>query len=153
MSSQKRSKNLKSLEAASASLRNSALTDDIKEALRKTWVFYIKTYLSNRFKGRVHNPLYPLITKKYSEWKFKRYGAKPLLVRSGALRQKVLSSSKVGTRDRGKKYQILFSAPFYGKYLEKLGFDYISPNARELKLLKSYFFRTLSKIRNNRIKS
>lgn len=72
-----------------------------------------ESIVGRRFKGAGNARFKPL-TKQYAEWKALRFGKKPVLVRTGILRESIIGHGRV--RLVGAMVEIVFTVPEYGKF-------------------------------------
>ena len=63
------------------------------------------------------NKRFATLSARYAAWKAFRFGQKPILVRSGKLKKKIIGHGKV--RLVGTMVEIVFSVPEYGVYHQK----------------------------------
>ena len=72
--------------------------------------------VGRRFRGAGNKRFVPL-SPAYAAWKAVRYGKKPILVRTGTLRDSIIGHGKV--RLVGSVVEIIFTVPEYGSYHQK----------------------------------
>lgn len=69
--------------------------------------------VGQRFRGAGNARFAPL-SSQYAAWKAKRFGKKPVLVRTGGLRESIVGHGRV--RLVGTLVEIVFTVPSYGRY-------------------------------------
>jgi hypothetical protein len=95
--------------------------------------------VGRRFRGAGNGRFAPLSTS-YATWKAKRFGKKPILVRTGTLRDSVVGHGRVRLLS-GTLIEIIFTVPKYGKYHHDGEGDLpkrspVEPNAQDIKAVQ-----------------
>lgn len=99
------------------------LSPAAQQATREYW----KVEMPKRFEfGNTLMYNYTPNTEKYEAQKFKKWGSKPQLVASGALKQRVITSMRVN------KIGMTVSYPVYGKYQREAGRDFLQFRKKDI---------------------
>lgn len=126
--------------------RRGLTLSEIEDAVFEALGWYSKVLMKKHFAfGNAQRYGYKGLTPAYARQKMRKYGLKPILVRTGELKDDVLNTWNV--TKIGNRYRISWIVPHYAKYQVKGGRDFRKPSQTEWQRVSDRIKSNLDKLR------